>query len=383
MFNLALKNLLRRRSRTLLTMLGVAFAIAFTVGLLSISEGFIVNVNKSFRNSSFDLLVMSKGEGGFNLPFLGGGEGKELDQSLAAEIESLPNVERAYPILMLSSFESSTDSFLPLLIEAFPPEAIRLVVGSRLGEGRFFAVDELAVVAGASFANSRKLAVGDSLELQQTIFRLVGILPPRGAFQDSELFMPLETAQRLFAKQGKASSFGIQVKEQSEAEETGQLIQAEIEGVEAVTAQEALEQTLSFIQIARAIHFSLATISLLIGVLFVMTTMIMSVSERVKELGTLRAIGAPRRFIFGLVLTESFLISLSGGVIGVLGGMGLAFLLTTVISGLLSISFFEAIVTLRIIFWGLGIAVLVGLIAGMYPAWTISRLNIVKALHYE
>jgi len=97
----------------------------------------------------------------------------------------------------------------------------------------------------------------------------------------------------------------------------------------------------------------------------------------------MRAIGTHRRFIFQLIVTESLITSLFAGALGCLGGYALSQVITLVLSELVGLTYFAPVVSVRIFAIGIGIALLVGVLAGLYPAWRISKINIVKALRYE
>ncbi len=389
MWRLALKNLTRRKSRTCLTIAGVVAAIAFMVGILSVSTGFIENFTQTVKSGNIDIYVMPEGAEGL-IGFLGGGgEQKYLSEALSEEIKMVPNVETVHPMLEVQESnhenqgEAGFSGFLPTIIEAIPPEAVSLIAGLSFDTGRLFRAEESAVILGGRLANDRNLSTADTLTIRHRVFQVAGVLKTSGSLIDGAIVMPLKIAQELFDKEGRVSSFGVKVKDPGQVDETAALIQESIGGVSTITSQDFLKQVLDLLKIARAIHFSLASIALLIGILFVLTTMLMSVSERIREVGTLRAIGASRRFIFGMILSESFLISLIGGLLGIGLGVVIALGLTKLIGGLLGISFFRAVVTWGLALFGLFVALLVGLLAGFYPAWRISRANIVSALRYE
>jgi putative ABC transport system permease protein len=111
--------------------------------------------------------------------------------------------------------------------------------------------------------------------------------------------------------------------------------------------------------------------------------MIMAVSERVREIGTMRAIGASRFYIFKLIVAESVIISLVGGLFGCLGGYGLSKVINWTLNAFVGIAFIEPLVSIRLVAAGLAVAFLVGCLAGLYPAWRASKQNIVEALRYE
>jgi putative ABC transport system permease protein len=390
MFTLALKNLTRRRSRTILTILGVVVAIGFMVGILSISTGFINNFTKTVKSGNIDIYVLPAGTNSLTGMFAGsaGGAPKDLNQTLQQDIQNVSNVESVYPILEIQDINQSAggnalSSFVPNIIEAVPPEAVSVLSGATFDSGRIFYEEESGVILGSNVAKDKNLAVGDTTTIHDRAFQVVGILKASGTLIDGITLMPLKTAQDLFNKQSLISYFGVKVSDINQVDDTANLIKLTVAGVNTITSQEFLKQVVDLLKIARAIHFSLASVALMIGVLFVLTTMLMAAAERVKEIGTLRAIGASRQFIFQMILIESFIISSIGGFIGIGFGILMAVGLTKIISLVIGITSFQAEVTWGLAALGFGIAILIGLLAGLYPAWNISRINIVKALHYE
>jgi len=111
--------------------------------------------------------------------------------------------------------------------------------------------------------------------------------------------------------------------------------------------------------------------------------MIMAVGERVKEIGTMRAIGIRRSLIFQMIITESLITSLIAGIIGCLVGYLLSQGIAYILSEFFGLTYFAPLVNARIFITGIIIAIVVGVLAGLYPAWRISKTNIVQALRYE
>ena len=109
----------------------------------------------------------------------------------------------------------------------------------------------------------------------------------------------------------------------------------------------------------------------------------MAVSERTKEIGTMRAIGASRRTVFRLIVTESLITGLVAGVLGCLGGYALSKLITYAIAEFAGAAFLQTMVAPWIFGAGMLIALFIGALAGLYPAWRVSRLDIVESLRYE
>jgi len=173
------------------------------------------------------------------------------------------------------------------------------------------------------------------------------------------------------------------VKDVARAEETASEISEKWTNVSAQTMTSVVDKLVDLVGIVRAAHMGLSTIALLIGILFILSTMLMAVGERVREIGTMRAIGAHRGFIFRIIVAESLVTSVIAGAVGCLGGYLLSQGITFVLSEFVGLTYFAPVVSTRIFLTGLAIALLVGVLAGLYPAWRISKTNIVQALRYE
>lgn len=383
---LAAKNLTRRRSRTALTTMGVAMAIAFTVGILSISEGFMISFTRSIEQRGEDLVVTSKEAGELPL-FFGMASQSTFSQDILDRISSVENVRAVYPLYQRTLHLSQVGSPVPFAIP------ILGVTADYLSQARSFLKPEQGrllqpadgdvLVVAAGVARTQGLTLGSHMPAGSGELEVVGILEPAGGIDDLISYAPIASLQRLYNDLGQLSGASVMLVDPAQAEATAQLISETIPQVNARTLKALLGSIVGLLTMARAIHFSVASVALLMGILFILSTMLMAVGERVREIGTMRAIGAHRSIIFRLIVTESLVIGLIAGVIGSVGGYALSKGITYGIAQALDLSFFQAAVTPRILGAGMLIAVLIGVLAGLYPAWRTSRLNIVEALHYE
>ena len=390
MFRLALRNLTRRRTRTLLTVLGVAIAITFTVGLLSITEGFMKGFNMNAKERKEEIFVLPKGAPGIGSPMLGS-SGAEFPEQRVQDIGGVPNVEAVYPVYTREVYlgdgtGSLTQGFL--VLDGVTPDFMAdLRPGLQAEAGRLLEQgDHLGVVVGAEIARSLKLQVDQTLPLGVSglELRVLGILKSTGGLDDYIVYAPLQDVQLAFHREGWVTGAAVTVKDPTMAKETADAINnLSSADLFAQTSEEIAGVVKNLISMARAIHLSVASIALLIGVLFVLSTMLMAVSERTKEIGTMRAIGVRRSTIFRLIVTESLITGVLAGGIGCLGGVGLSKLMTWAIHRFAGAAFLQAEASPRLLGAGLLIAVLIGVQAGLYPAWRISKTNIVEALRYE
>ena len=225
--------------------------------------------------------------------------------------------------------------------------------------------------------------MGSQLEFRGQQFEVVGIFEPSGSMDDAMLFAPLRSLQQAYDRQGQLTYVPVKVNDIAKAEETAQEISDRWPSISAQSMKSIVDKLSDLMGIADAANVGLSAIALLIGILFIFSTMLMAVGERVKEIGTMRAIGVHRRFIFQVVVTESLITGLIAGVIGCLGGYLLSQGITYVLSEFLGLTYFAPVVSTRIFIIGISIALSVGVLAGLYPAWRISKTNIVQALRYE
>lgn len=379
LIRLGIKNLGRRRTRTILTTLGVTLAIAFTVGLLSLSEGITATLQDQIGKFGVDIFIYKKGMATVPLPGMVTYSFPEGDIS---QISSLANIRVIIPGLETIVLGLKGP---PLIVEGIPPNLFHdFRPYAQLDQGRFlYNNDTYSILLGHGAAKSGNITLGTTLDMMGKQFKVVGILAPSGDVFDSVGFAPLESMQVTSGQEGEVNWAMVKLYDHSKAKQTTALIQNTTQDLSALTANEALTFANGMIGIARAIHLSVSSVSLLIGALFVFATMLISVSERVREIGTLRAIGASRRYIFGLIVVESTLISIVGGILGCFGGYLISLAVNSLIESALGVTFIQTAVTPGLVAIGMGIAIGIGMLSGLYPAWRASRLNIVEALRYE
>jgi len=367
-----------------LTILGVTVAIAFTVGLLSISEGFIITTNQSIARQGEHILVRPQETAFHPMPMIET-YGATFPQELIDRIRSIDNVEAVYPVFTYTMVPGQGMMSFISLNGVTPSFVSDLRSYLTLEKGRFLEEgDKYVVVIGAMVAEEQQLSLGSQIKVRGRDLEVVGILRPSGGiFEDMIAYVPLETLQSLLHAPGELTLAAVTVKDLDRASETAVEITSSIPEVTAQTSEEVLGILTDFIGIARAMHFSVASIALLIGILFVLSTMVMAVSERVREIGTMRAIGASRGLVFRLILAESLMIGLVAGAVGCLGGYLVSRLITFGVSKAVGVAFLQTMVTPRILAMGLLTALLIGALAGLYPAWRISRANIVESLRHE
>ncbi|WP_420595482.1 ABC transporter permease [Deinococcus sp.] len=373
---LARRGLTRRPVRTLLTTLGIVVAVASMVIFLSLGEGIRRVFSDELGGIGPDVQVSLSGftQGVAPQP--------NLPQSTVDDIQKLApelGIERVTPVI--STVRGSLDPSQSALLYGLPAEqGINAVFSNiKIGEGRLLmAGDENVAVIGAKSAKNLNLKLGSTLRLnRRSAVKVVGILAQSGGLNDSFIFLPLTTIQRAQAAQNRISSVAVKLKDPRQARAVADKL-AKTLNLEAQTQADFLGFAERALRITDAVRFGISLIALIVGGLAVANTVMMGVFERTREFGTLRAIGARPGFVRELVLTESLLLSLIGGIGGLLLGLAGIWAVNVYTQNLAG--FDAAALTGRLVLLALFISLLLGLLAGLLPARSASRLSINEAL---
>ncbi len=367
----AWKNVWRRRLRTALTLCGIGMGIGAFVALVGFSRSFEHAWLEMYESSGTDLAVVQK-------TFLN----TSVDQSAGATLRALPEVAAAAPMIlnMMAVTPEVNTLVYGWQADSFEFASLNLVQGRRFRDG------QQEVLLGELLAESLHLKVGDTVDMQGSSFTVVGIYHGGSALEAGAMIMPVDQLQKLASLEGKVTAFHVRLKPASAGESQQQRLtraEADIErtlpGLRAVPAAERASNN-QLVVLAHAAAWGTSLIALLVAALGIANTMAMSVFERTKEIGVLRALGWKRGRVMALILIEAVALGLAGGALGVLIGWGALHVLASLPQ---SASIVSAALPARTLLDGLGIAMLVGVLSGAVPAWRGARLSPVEALRYE
>ncbi|HEX2863961.1 MAG TPA: FtsX-like permease family protein, partial [Deinococcales bacterium] len=254
--------------------------------------------------------------------------------------------------------------------------SLTLATGRDLGAAD---VNGAVALAGSKAAQRGNLTLGRDVRFNRAnIFKVVGVLKEGGGFTDSIIFVPFNRLATALGIQGKASVIAVKLDDASRARAVQKLIETRFPELRAQTQGDVLAILDKAVSLGDAVRFGISLIALIVGGLAVANTVMMGVYERTREFGVLRAIGAQPVFVFQLVILESFLLAVLGGVIGV--GMGYlgTIAVNFAVRNLTSVA--VAALTPRLVGLALLIAGALGLLSGLLPARTVGRLQITEAL---
>ncbi len=357
-----IRGLMRRPVRTGLTLLGISIGIAAVVALVGISRGFETSWASGMKTRGTDIVVSSMGNALTPKPF---------DAAVQKRIAALPNVAATCGLLVELMGVESSDMMIVSARDwgGFSWKNLKIIAGRMPHDGA-----EKAVVLGKTAAEILKKKPGDKLQLENDELDVVGIVDGGAVVEDGSIILALEQLQEISGTQGKINIIDLRVTPGSTEAERTRLKQAITEIIpeaRAVVASEHIRNSQAY-RMINAMSWGTSLLAVLVGILGVMNTMLMTVFERKQEICILLAIGWKRRRIVNMILLESALLGLFGGIVGVvIGIIGVKLLQATpAIRGML-----EPDLNIMLLLSSVGIAVVVGVLSGLYPAWRSSRLT--------
>ncbi len=373
---MVLKSLFRRKVRSLLTLIGIATGVIAIVALRSIADGLVGGYTDLFAKSGTHLVLTQTGGSSSAGSMTLGVIEEEIEESLVA----VPNV-RDVAGAVFSFVPMPGIPFFALFgydPNQFAVQHFAIIEGRMLDPGASEG-HVRDILVGKRAAQNLKKKVGDTLNVFETTCRIVGIYETGVPFEDGGAVVALSVAQEIVNQPGQVTAYLLQIQDVDELDATRQRIEQRFPDISTSPTFEFVSKV-GVVGTIKAFAWGVSVIAMLVGGVGMMNTVIVSVFERTREIGTLRALGWRKRKVFALVLQESVLLSLIGCLIGV----GLGLLLVKIISNLpavgsLSPGRFTPGLFVHILVVTLGL----GMIGGFLPAWWAARLVPLAALHYE
>jgi putative ABC transport system permease protein len=319
MWSIAQKNLWRRPGRTMLTIIGLATAVAAVVSLVGIADSLESSFLDLYSQRGVDLVVQRQG-GATQLA-------KGIELALGDRLRSIPRVQEVIGGLMdMVSFEDQ-DLFMVLANgwEADCPvlDRVRMLSGRRVRAG-----DQHAVMLGRILAANLGKTTGDHLQLYGQDFEVVGVFESFSVYENGAVFLLLDELQRQMDRPGEVTGFVVKTADQLPA--TISEVRRQIEALDpkiAATPCAEFVSSLTQMKITRAMSRFTSLFAIVIGAIGVMNTMAMSIFERRGELASLRAMGWRKLRIATVILRESLYLSMLGAALGILIGIAAIILL--------------------------------------------------------
>ncbi|MDH4271795.1 MAG: ABC transporter permease [Candidatus Aminicenantes bacterium] len=390
-YQVAYKNLLRKKVRSGLTLLGIALSAWVLVSLFGFNRGYEQALNRDIDNMGFQVLVTAKG-----CPYeaatlmLKGGTGlRYMNESITGDILQHSEVERITPMLMAAIFDPNKgesggiSAFLGIDPSTYPEMKSYL----KFQQGAWFTAPEsFEAVMGYEAAELEQREVGDKLLIPEKEIELtvVGVLSRSGTQDDGTIFVPLRTVQKVFEQEGKLTAIGVKIKKDANITLVEQKLY-DLPDVQVVSLAQVKDTIMNLISTAKMMVFSIALIAILIAMLGVVNTILMSVFERFQEIGIIKSIGAMPWDVFKLIWVETVILCLLGGALGIGFSFVLAKITETLIRRLLPYTPTGSLVSIST---GLAVATMamvlaIGIVSGLYPAWRAARVRPLESIRSE
>jgi putative ABC transport system permease protein len=367
--NIPAKNLGRRPTRSGLTGLGIAMAVASLIMLVGLARGLESAWSQSLLDRGVHILATQKGA----VEVLAGA----VNQKIVADLGNQPGVEAAAGELVALM---ALDQDRTVLAAGWLPgdylwETLNLIAGK-------LPISDDQVVLGESLAAAYDLKPGDKIDLMGRKFFVAGISRNQSALNQGGVFLPLEPMQDLVGKSGTVTFVNLRVKDESNQaglkKMLKQLALAQ-PGLEFLPTGEVTRQN-RILGIFRAMSWGTSLLAIIISTIFVLNTMVMSVSERTKEIGILSAVGWDKTRIMSMIIMEGVMLSILGGLTGIaLGVGGLDLLASKTEVG----TFIQPRISASALLEAGGAAVLLGALGSLYPAWRAVNMRTAQALKRE
>ncbi len=390
-FQVAYKNLLRKKVRTGLTVIGISLSAWVLISLLGFNRGYEGALNRDIENMGFQMIVTAKG-----CPYeaatmmLKGGTGlRYMKQAVIETVAKEPEVDRITPVLMQAVFDPNkgTSGGISVYNGIDPATYPAMKSFFRFRQGGWFTdPDALEVVMGYEAAELEQREVGDLTLMPEKNLQLkvVGILQRTGTQDDGTIFMPIKSLQKIFHREGEVTSIGIRMKKGVDTAQFEERMYS-LPDVQVVSMAQVKQTIMGLVTTAKVMVLSIAIIAILIAMVGVINTILMSVLERLQEIGILKTIGAMPWDIFKLIWIETLILCSAGGVIGI----AMAFILSKVTEvlirralpyapsgGLVQIDLHLSLITL-------GTVLVIGVVSGIYPAWRAGRVRPLESIRSE
>ena len=388
---LALKNIVASKTRTVLTMLGIIIGVAAVIVIVGLGNGLEGYITDSFSDMGTDTLtvtVMSRGST----------RSLDAEDMYALVEENSQYLDLCSPTVSMSGYVKIGSETVSTTSSLGVSEDYLEIAGVSVASGRGLQYSDMATrakvcVIGAYLnqAYYGGSAVGQTLRVGGQSLEIVGVLEQQDedleeGGSDDCLYLPYTTAERI---SGEASTYTITMRDENYIDESVAALEASLYAVFAsddyytVTSMaEMLETMTSMINILVGVLAGIAAISLVVGGIGIMNIMLVSVTERTREIGIRKSLGAKERYIMQQFVIEAAATSALGGIIGILLGDGLSLAATSVIARVMEESLTVS-PTIGAVLLAFGISVGIGILFGYLPAKKAAQLNPIDALHYD
>ncbi len=389
------------KTRSGLTILGIVIGIASVIAMISVGQGATGSIETSIQSMGSNLITVSPGfQRSFSQVSTGRGNAQTLtiddSESIAKEIPFVravaPELSRRYQIVAKGK---NTNTQVVGTTSSYPSiKNVEIGQGSFISEQNVNSQSKVAVLGPTTrddLFGEGTTPMGETIRINGINFKVIGITKSKGGTgfgsQDDMIFIPITTAQKLLAGANYVSTINVQAESpqamtQVQTEITNLLLQrhniasVEMADFSVLSQEDILGAASSMTNTMTILLAAIAGISLIVGGIGIMNMMMTTVTERTREIGLRKAIGAKRLDISLQFLAEAMTLTFIGGVVGIILGSGIAYGITFFAGMATKISLFSIILAFSV-------SAIIGIVFGYWPAQKAAKLNPIEALRYE
>lgn len=391
-------SLLANLSRTFLTILGIVIGIASVIIMLSIGQGAQDSISSSINSLGSNILTVRAGGGTGGPGQVNTGESIALTTADAEAIEDLPLAKAVAPSVQTRSQavagnRNSNATIMGVTASYADVSAVKMDEGNFITDTQNRSFAKVVVLGSVAKTNlfGDNEAIGQKIKIKTNTYTVVGVAATKGGSgftnTDEYLYIPLNTTTQYLTGGNSVGSIAVSAESpetmtQLQTDLTNLLLQRhnisnpELADFRIQNQADLLSAASSVTQIFTILLGSVAGISLVVGGIGIMNMMLTTVRERTREIGLRKAVGAQKKDIQTQFLTEAIVITVSGGILGIMLGFLVSWGVTY--SGLITTS-----VSLFSVMLSFGVSMAIGIIFGYYPARKAAQLNPIDALRYE
>lgn len=397
-FGSALEALWANRLRSLLTTLGIFIGVAAVVAALTLTQGASAAINSRISSLGSNTITISPGAASTGGAFGAAGSTQSLTVQDASALEKVPHVSGVSPIISIGAQVVYGSQNWNTRIQGVNT-AYQNILGWQMAEGTWFSTGDVSggtsvavigqTVADNLFSASGADPIGQRIRIRDQIFRVVGLLQTKGgsSTQDDVVYIPYTTALTRLKNTPYIDGIEVQVDDTNNVNLAQQQITSVLErqhhlppgtpdDFRTISSQQLLQTAQQFTQILTFLLVGIAGISLTVGGIGIMNIMLVSVTERTREIGIRMSVGARRRDIRNQFLIEALTLSFIGGIIGMLMGMLIGLGMTAAFQ-------LPFVVTPTSLLMPFIVSGIIGVVFGLYPAVRAARLDPIVALRSE
>ncbi|MCD6477393.1 MAG: ABC transporter permease [Candidatus Aenigmarchaeota archaeon] len=396
LLKIIIRNLSYQRLRTGLTLLGIIIGVAAIVSMISIGDATQRSINEQFEKMGTNKIIITPGSPtsiGFSGATLSTEKLTKNDVDTARRIRG---VNTAFGILGRTAEVKLGNEVRYATILAIPTENRKYyeeLKGFEIEYGRDLrSSDKYSTVLGyliRTKAFSKEIKVRDHLKINGKSFRVVGLLKKVGnPMDDMVIVIPMGAVKEIFNNTDEVSIIFVDVRKDYDVNEVADNIRdvlkkkRGIEDFKVQTFGDIMQMANKILGILKYLFIGIASISLLVGGIGIMNIMLMTVMERTKEIGVMKATGATNKIILSIFLGEAATVGLIGGLIGFLLGYGGSYFIGRYMGSMVGIPV-KVLFSPELFIGSLIFSVIVGTLSGIYPAMRAAKLDPVEALRYE